>query len=694
MRKDVYSICLMCSMRCPIKVTVKNDQVVRIEGNPHVPGIEGSICAKGAAAIGLLNDTERLQYPMVRSGPRGSNRWRRVSWQEALDYVSRKLERIIEKDGAQSIVFGERWNLSTHLSRTFMKAIGSPNHFTHDSLCKGSMNTACRSLFGYIDEQMFMDYANVRHMVIYGRNLFESLDIRAAKAFTGALAKGAKLTYIDPKVTVTATKAHRYWMIRPGTDLALNYALIHTILNEGLHDSVYAKRWILGLEELREFVRPYTPEWAEEVSGIPAAEIVALAREMSGDKPRVVFNFGFRATNYPDEIYFRRSIMILNALMGSIETPGGVFFKKSPVEVGGQPPRELNNQQLPDIDLPRFDRVGTPEFPLPDPRTGVAQMLPRAIMDSNPFPLKAAIFYRFDPLCSIMDSRQTRKALDKLDLIVSIDINHSDIAGFSDVVLPESIFLERTDSIFRVDGLIPQMFLRRQAVTPRYDTKSGPIILKELAQKMGVGQWFPYETMEELIEWQLAGTGFTITDFNTKGFVTYTDKPIFWDRENGLDLKTPSRRIEFISSMLENAGFESFPEYHPLPSPPDGYFRLICGRSVFHCNVATQNNRYLSHVLPENEIWVNRKAADGLGIHDGDMVTVSSSRGKGRIKAFVTDMIHPETVFMLHGFGHQNPLAVRSYKKGVSDALLQENVTDKVGGSHALNTTFVKIQPV
>ncbi len=148
----------------------------------------------------------------------------------------------------------------------------------------------------------------------------------------------ARLTYIDPRVTVTATKAHRYWMIRPGTDLAVNYALIHTIFKEDLYDAAYTERWVTGMAALEEFVQPYTPQWAEKISGIQATKIVALAREMSRDKPRVIFNFGFRATNYADEIYFRRSILMLNALMGSIETPGGLFFKKDPCEVGAQPP--------------------------------------------------------------------------------------------------------------------------------------------------------------------------------------------------------------------------------------------------------------------------------------------------------------------------------------------------------------------
>ena len=134
MQKEVYSLCFMCSVRCPIKVNVENGQVVWIEGNPHVPGIEGSLCARGAAGIALLNDSERLQSPMIRTGPRGSGKWRQASWDEALDMVAQKLQEIAEKHGGQSVVLGERTQLSTHVSKTFLKAINSPNHFTHDAL--------------------------------------------------------------------------------------------------------------------------------------------------------------------------------------------------------------------------------------------------------------------------------------------------------------------------------------------------------------------------------------------------------------------------------------------------------------------------------------------------------------------------------------------------------------------------------
>ncbi len=658
MEKSVYSLCFMCSVRCPIKVTVKDGQVTFIEGNPKAAGIEGSLCPRGSAGISLLYDSQRLQSPLIRTGARGAGQFRKATWEEALDHIGEKLNAVIKKHGGRSVVLTERTNLATHVSKTLLKAIGSPNHFTHDALCKGSVNTACRSLFGHTDAQMGIDYKNTRHIVLYGRNIFEAIAVKEVNSLVEAMNAGAKVTYIDPRVSVTATKAHRYWMIRPGTDLALNYALIHVILKERLYDAAYVEKWVLGLNELQDFVQPFTPEWAEAETGIAAGEIVALAREISKDKPAVAFHFGYRGAHHAN----RRSIMMLNALMGSVEAKGGFFFKKGPGEVGRKPARKLTEQKFPEMKAARLDKVGTPELPLPDPDHGVPQMLPHAILNEDPYPIKALIVYRFEPLMSIPDTNLTKKALDKLDLIVTVDVNASDIAWYSDVVLPESIYLERSDCIQQANGQKPQMFLRRQAVPPRYDTRDWAVIAKE--------------------------------DFEKSGFVAYTDKQILWDRLEGLKLKTPSKKIEFKSSLLENAGFPSFPDYEPMPALKEGEFRLITGRNALHTHVSTQNNPYLSELLPENVLWINTKRAAALGVKHGELVTVASAQGSGAIRAFVTDFIHPEAVFLLHGFGHESKLAARSYNKGVSDALLQANITDKVGGSPALHDTIVTVKPV
>lgn len=692
MEKVVYSLCFMCSVRCPIKILVKDGQVKWIEGNPHVPGMEGSLCPRGAAGISLLYDNERVQSPMIRVGERGGGHWRKASWDEALDMVGDKLKDVIEKFGGHSVVLGERTQLATHASKTFLKAIKSPNHFTHDALCKGSVNTACRSLFGYTDAQMSMDYKNTKNIVMYGRNIFEAIAVKEVNNLMDALEKGAKMTYIDPRVTKTATKAQRYWMIRPGTDLALNYALIHIILRDRLYDEAYVDRWVIGLAELQEFIGDYTPEWAEKETGIAATEIEALAQEISQDAPHVIFHFGYRGANHTNEIYMRRSIMILNSLMGSVEVKGGFFIKKGPGEEGGKAARKLTEQKFPTIGVPRFDKVGTPDFPLPDPNHGVGQMLPFAILNKDPYPIKALIAFRFDPIMSINDTNVTKKALDELDLIVAIDINYSDIAWYADVILPESTYLERTDSVQQANGLKPQMFLRQQAVPPRYDTREGAMILKQIGERIGIGEYFAYDSMEDLVAWQLEGTGFKREDFNARGGVAYGKKPIFWDRKDGIKFKTPSGKIEFKTSLLEDAGFESFPKYEPMSSPPEGQFRLITGRNALHTHCSTQNNPYLNELSSENVLWINDKEAGKLGISNGDIVEVFSDYGAGNIKAFVTNLIHPEAAFMLHGFGHEAESATRSYNKGVNDAALMKNVSDMIGGSPAMHETFVTIK--
>ncbi len=691
MDKEVYSLCFMCSVRCPIKVKVKDGHVDWVEGNTHVAGIDGSLCPRGSAGISMLYDDQRVQTPLIRVGDRGSGNWRKASWDEALDYVAARLREIIERNGGHSVALCERAQLSTHVSKTFLKALGSPNHFTHDALCKGSVNTACRSLFGYTDGDMGIHYGETRHIVLYGRNIFESLALKEVNTLMSALEKGAKLTYIDPRVTVTASKAHRYWMIRPGTDLALNYALMNVILNERLYDTAFVDRWVYGLNDLRDFVENYTPEWAEMETGIPAGEIIALAREISKDKPSVIFHYGYRGANHTNEIYLRRSILMLNALMGSVEARGGIFFKKGPGEVGGKSARKLTSQEFPKITVPRFDKVGTPDFPLPDPNHGVAQIFPQAVLNEDPYPIKALLAYRLDPLMSIADTAQTLKALEKLDLVVTIDINYSDIAWYSDVILPESTYFERTDCIQQMNGLKPQMFLRKKAVEPRYDTLEGPVILKRLADRLGIGQYFPYDTMDDLVQWQLEGTGFGMADFEKKGFVAYGSDQIFWDRDN-IAFKTPSGKIEFVSSLLENAGYPSFPPYESVKPPEEDRFRLVVGRSAIHTHISTQNVPYLNELENENVLWVNTDRANRLKIKNNSLVEVTSACGKGRIRAFVTDFIHPDAVFMLHGYGHQAGRAKRSFNKGLSDALIQENIYDRVGGSPAFHDTFVTVK--
>jgi thiosulfate reductase/polysulfide reductase chain A len=275
-----------------------------------------------------------------------------------------------------------------------------------------------------------------------------------------------------------------------------------------------------------------------------------------------------------------------------------------------------------------------------------------------------------------------------------MDIQFSETAWYADVNLPESTYHERGDSIQENSGLKPSLCMRKPAVTPRHDTKPGWEIIKALADRLDIGQYFPYHSLEDLWHYQLQGTSLTIDDFAEKGFVTLTDQPIFWNREDGLKFKTPSGKIEFVSSLLEKNGYPSFPAYESVQPPAEGYFRLMIGRNVAHTHVSTQNNPLLYELMPENLLWINTEKAEQLGIKNGQLVNVSSSRGQDSIRAYVTDLIHPEAVFMVHGFGRQVKAQTRCYNKGASDTLLQENITDIIGGSPALQHVHVKVEAV
>lgn len=686
---SVYSMCGMCAVRCPIRVEVEDGVVKWIEGNPHVPGIEGSLCAKGSAGLAFEYDTERPQYPMIRTGPRGSGQWKRATWDEALDYIAEKLKKITEKYGDKAIALADRSGPFTDLTKSFVKVLGSPNYLDHDDTCAKNVNMACQTLFGYGRGDMAYDFANTKHIVLYGRNVFESLQVKEVNSILDAMDAGAKLTYIDCRATVTASKVDRFLMIRPGTDYAFNLALIHVILKERLYDVDFVNKWVTGLTELESFIVPYTPEWAEKETGIPVQEIINLARDVSDSKPKVIFHGGWMLARYLDSFYASRSIYILSALMGSIETKGGLIIAKGPKDAGAKPLKSLGDK-IPEVK----DKIVDADMPNKSLGTGHIVNLYKAIKTGEPYPIKAFFAYRYDPMASLPDPEAQKKVLDNLDLLVSIDVNYSETGWYSDVILPEATYLERSNIIATQKGPKPGFIMRRQAIPPRYDSKPAWEVFTLIVERMGVGQYFPYKSIEDIWNYQLESTGVKIEDFNAKGSVGLSKDPILMGR-NDLKFKTPSGKIEFVSQTLTKNKFDSFKAYVTPKKPEKGAFRLTFGRSGVHAHAQSQNNIYLNELMSENVLWINEKEAKELGIKDGDTVEVSSNGYSGKIKAKVTPLIHPEAVFMLHGFGNEIPPKTRSYKKGLRDTKFETGLLetiDPVGGGVAYLECMVGVK--
>jgi thiosulfate reductase/polysulfide reductase chain A len=545
-------------------------------------------------------------------------------------------------------------------------------------------------VLGYPRGKIAYDFKNSKHIVLYGRNVFESLKVKEVNQILDAMDRGVKLTYIDPRASVTACKADRFLMIRPGTDYALNLALIHVILKERLYDIDFVNKWVTDLHELEHFVEEYTPGWAAKETEIPAQEILRLARELGEARPSVIFHGGWMLARYTDSFYSARSIFILNALMGNIEAKGGLIIAKGPKDAGVPPLRSFG-EGIPEVK----DRIVDADMPGPLGSGHIVNLF-KAIKTGKPYPIKALFTYRYDPLASLPDPEEHKKILDNLDLIVSIELHFSETAWYSDVILPESTYLERASIIATQGGLEPYFVMRRPVIPPRYDTKPAWEIVSLIAERMGVGKYFPFKKIVDVWNYQLQGTGIRIRDFDAKGIAKLSESPIYWDRTN-MKFATPTGNIEFVSTLLSENGIESLAPFKRPAKPKKGSFRQLVGRSAVHTHSQSQNNKYLNEIQPENVLWINDKEAEALGIKDGDLVEVRSNGYKGRIKAYVTPFIHPEAVFMLHGFGQDIPAKSRSFSKGLRDTKFQRGVfgkVDPVGGGIAFCENIVRVRKV
>lgn len=694
MKEIKYSICGMCAVRCPVTVQVEDGKPVWIEGNSHDGGMGQSLCAKGGAAFAQRDDKQRPLTPLLRMGERGEGKWREVSWDEAYDYIANRLQTIIDTHGSRSIMFSDRGGPFADLRKAFVKALGSPNYINHDCTCGRNVHHSAKSLYGLGRKDFAYDYENARHIVLFGRNITEALKVKEVKSFLKGIKNGARVTYVDPRASVTAGKATRYWQNKPGSDYALLLGIAHCIVNNGYYDAEFADRYINGLPEFKNFLEPYTPQWAAAETEISAEEIEAFCRELNEDRPRVIIHPGWMLARYRDSYYASRMIHIINALMGSIEQPGGLFYPKGPKDAGRSGLKSLG-ALVPGVDEERADGCGT-RFPLWDKGAGMLQTAYEAVDTGVPYPVKAYFVHRHDPFIALPDTDEQKRILSKLDLLVAVDINFSDTAWFADVILPENTFVERDDILRTEKGLKPGFGRRQQCVKPLNNTKAGWEIYLDIARRMGKGEYFPFATIEDIWAYQLQDTGLSVSDFDKKGFVKLSDQAIWYDRDN-LKFGTESGKIELFNAKWEAKGVASFIPYVAPETPPEGSFRLLFGRNGYQAHGQHQNNPILNDLLTVNTLWINTQAAKKLGIKDGAQVMVTNGDEQGTITAYVTDLIHPEAVFMLHGFGTRVPAKKRAYGKGLADQLYMKGKLkewDKAGGGLNLAESFVTVTPV
>ncbi|MFH1139685.1 MAG: molybdopterin-dependent oxidoreductase [Pseudomonadota bacterium] len=686
----VWSVCGMCTVRCPIEVQVENGEAVWLEGSGPA-GLGGSICPRGAAGLALLRDHERPHQPLIRVGARGEGKWRPASWDEALDYTASRLREIMDREGGpRTVLFSDRGGPFVDLHQAFMRGLGSPNYCNHDASCARNTHHAAQSVFGFGRKGVSHDLRNAKHVVLQTRNMFEAINVKECKDLTAALDDGAKLTVIDVRATITASKAHNFFLVRPGTDYAFNLAVINVLIREKLYDQAFVGMFVKDFEWLGSFVEPFTPEFAAAETGVSAGRIRDLAHQLAQAAPGVVWHPGWNTARYKDSFYVARTAYIINALLGSVGAKGGLPLVAKAEDVGRKGLNNLVNL-FPKPEEKRADGVGW-RLPHLDAGPGLLNRALQALETADPYPIKAYLCFRHDPLMAFPDSGHLKQLLDKLDLLVSVTFTWSDTAWYSDVVLPLSVYLERESIIAHKAGLKPQFFVRRRAVAPRYDTKAEWEIFAGLARRLGLKD-LDFNSIEEIWDYQLKGTGVTRADFDQKGLVSLTDVPQYRTPDR-IKFSTPSGKIEIINEKWEKQGLPSLAPYKSPEKPEPGRFRLTFGRAATHTQGHTVNNPMLSEIMSENELWINDRAAAGLGIKNGDWVEVGSPSHSGRVKAKVLEAIHPECVFLVHGFGHSLPVESRALGRGLADHELMSRgleQSDPAGGALALQEHFVTV---
>ncbi len=679
--REVYTLCEQCVWRCGLRAKVVDGRVYKLDGNPNHPHSNGMLGPRGQAGIAALYDPDRLQFPMIRAGDRGSGMWQRITWDQALDYVAGKLEAIKQLFGPESMVFSSTHNLSQVQFENLLRAYGSPNYGTQRSLCFNAMIIANLLTFGM--QEPGRDYSVVKYIIYSGRNLAEAISNSETQELIAAIDRGAHVVVLDPRFTKTASKAKEWLPVRPGSDLAFYLAMLHVLITEGSYDKEFVARYTTGFDEVSKTVQPYTPEWAAGKCEIPAATIRRIAREFALAAPHAFIHPGWRTSNFVNSFPTERAIAIINALSGNWGQPGG-FFAAAGEESGGlgsipQPP-------YPRATALRLDGVPW-KYPLVPLEIGVYQEIRDAVLAEKPYPARGWFVHRQNPVASLPERRKTLQAFSKLDFIITVDTTMNDTAWFSDVVLPEATYLERYDPLAVVgDGV----FIRQPVVPPLGESRSALWIFKELGTRLGLQDYFQYKDEEDYIRQQLKPLGVALEDMKAKGHY----RPPAKAEEGAAELKfnTPSGKIELYSQSLANSRFDPVPVWQEPPTPPADQFYLLTGKVAQHTQFSTQNNRLLSELFPENAVWIHPAPAAERGIKAGDWVHVESAAGKVKIKANVTEAIRPDCVYMAPGFGHLSKGTRIAYRKGASDSDLHLTYTDPVSGGQALSQTFVVVR--
>jgi len=685
--ETIPTYCEMCFWKCGGVAHVRGGKLWKFEGNPLDPMSRGRLCPRGTGAVGTHYDPDRLQRPLIRSGERGKESWTAVTWDEAFNHIATKMKKIAAEHGPESIALWKHGSGARFLEHV-MRAYGCINKGAPSfAQCRGPRDIGYLLTYGTgLGSPEPTDIANTRCLVLIGTHLGENMHNTQVQEFAQAIANKATLIVVDPRHSVAASKAKHWLPVKPGTDLALLLAWMNVLVGEGLYDKEFVAKHGHGFDKFAAAIAANTPEWAEAETGIAAATIRATAREMASHRPASLVHPGRRMNWYGNDTQRARATALLNALLGNWGRKGGLFLSAGMNFAG--------------YGFPKFPAATRPKVDNPDGRWPFADEevttgLREATITGKPYPIKGWVVYGTNLLQTLPNEKETLDAISKLDLLVVVDTHPSEIAGYADVVLPESMFLERHDDLYVGWGRQGWAALRQPVVAPPADQKPAWWMAKQLGERLGVGEYMPFKDMDEYLAKRCEKAGVDYAKLRAEGILMGPKKPITVDEGVEIVFDTPSKKVEFWSDQLAKAGFDPVPKYAAPEAAPAGFFRLITGRAPVHTFSRTQTNTLLHDLMKENEVWVNAATAKSAGLVNGQYVKLKNQDGvvSNRVKVKATQRIRPDTLYMVYGFGHTSRMLKRAYLKGASAAQLNTRYkVDPIMGGTSIHQNFVTFE--
>ncbi|MCB0448944.1 MAG: molybdopterin-dependent oxidoreductase [Confluentibacter sp.] len=689
--KRTATYCEVCFWKCAAWAYSDGEgHIQKIIGNDDDPHCNGRLCPRGTGGVGMYNDEDRLKTPLIRTTINGEQTFREASWDEALNVVASKLKTIKDNHGAESIALLKHgcpgWHFE-HLFRAFGSDTTAEPAFAQ---CRGPRETAFALTFGsWVGSPEPTDIRDTKCLVLIGSHIGENMHNSQVQEMSDAIDNGATIITVDPRFSTAASKSQHWLAIKPATDIALLLSWMHVLIEEELYDKAYVEKYVYGFDELKAHVREFTPEWAYGITTIKPEEIRKTARAMAHAAPAVIVHPGRHVVWYGDDTQRERAIAILNGLLGSWGRRGGFYLKDS-IAIPDFP--------HPEYPKPKWDWRDIGEnYPLA--QMGLTNEIIKASIPSEnaKYPVKAWMVAGTNLIKSIPDTIQLQKALEALEFLVVVDTMPMDITGYADVILPECTYLERTDIVRSATNREPSIAVRFAAVPPKYQTKPGAWIAKEIGMRLGLEAYYQYDDFDEVVNWQLKEMGTSREEMEKIGVKKYPRQSgsLYLNEDEVHHFGTASGKIEFYSHELMDLGFDPMPKYTPHPEPPQGFYRLNYGRSPMHTFSRTSNNPNLTDLKKENDLWVNPKVARIIGLKTGQRVWLKNQDdiiSTFSIKIRVTERVRWDSVYMVHGFGNDNKKLTRSYGKGIDDTQMISRVfTDPIMGGTGMRGNYVSI---